>query len=452
MADMAISRDIFRAYDVRGTYPDEIDADTVRMVANAAVRYLRGRTLVVGEDGRLSSPELRAAVIDGITRAGCDVRYIGKCTTPLFYYAVAELGVDGGIIVTASHNPSEYNGLKIVARDAVPLGMGSGLEIIADLAAEPMRSIGVASSVSDASDITAAYVRFLIHESGIKPGDIPFTVVVDAGNGVAGVTLKPLCDQLRIPIIPLRFRIDGSFPERSPDPARPNALADLSRVVVREGALLGVAFDGDADRLAVVDEKGNLVSAQHILALLWHSAKRWWHAPKVVYDLRFSRTVRDMFGRRGVRSMVGHTNISNTMRHEDAELGGETSGHYYFRAIQYMESSELAMLLLIKELARNSRHLSELVAPFMHTAYSGELTIPLSGMAQTLALIRTLQTRYHDGKQDDLDGLTVEYSNWWFNVRPSNTEPVIRLVVEANDRALMEEKIRELKTLVGPTG
>lgn len=447
--DMAISSDIFKAYDVRGVYPSEINADVAQLIAGASVQFLRARNIIVGEDGRLSSTELRAAVIEGANRAGCDVRYIGRCTTPLFYFAVNELGADGGIMITASHNPPEYNGLKIVGRSAVPIGLNNGLEIIRELARKGTENIVSAGRVVEDASIAGQYIRFLIKESGVKPGSIISPIVVDAGNGVAGITIQPLCEQLRIPFVPLRFRIDGSFSERSPDPSQPGALADLTRIIQCEQVILGLAFDGDADRLAVLDERGQLISAQFILVLLWHNASRWWHRPKVVYDLRFSRAVKQIFGKHGARSMAGHTNISNAMNYENATMGAEMSGHYYFRATNGMESPELAALKLIKHVQHGKKPLSELVAPLVKYAYFGEINIPLERMAQAFMFIDLLRSKYKDGKQDMLDGLTVEYPGWWFNIRPSNTEPVMRLVIEAINKELMEEKTNEIKAIVG---
>jgi phosphomannomutase len=447
MENMAISQDIFKEYDVRGIYPHEVNADTARLVGSATVRYLRGRTLVVGEDGRTSSPVLAQAVVEGIISSGCNVHYIGKCTTPLFYFVVHEMQADGGIMVTASHNPREYNGFKIVGRDTIPIGLGNGLEVIAELAEhEPANIAPSGNMISDTGSIER-YVTFLIHEAGLRPGTISLPIIVDAGNGVAGLTMAPLLQKLRIPVIPMRFQIDGTFPARSPDPSLAGALTDLTDLVMRERAAMGFAFDGDADRLVVIDEWGKFVSAQYILALLWQSARSWWHAPKVVHDLRFSRIVRQAFGKHGIRSMAGHTNVSNMMRYQHADFGGETSGHFYFKSMQYMESSELAALELLRYVQKSKKPLSELVEPLLSPAYSGEITLPMAGMPQVLALIRALKEKYHDGTQDELDGLTIEYSGWWFNVRASHTEPVMRLVVEAVDVELMNEKIREIQTL-----
>lgn len=444
---MAISSDIFRAYDVRGIYPSEINADVAKLIANASVRFLRARTIVVGEDGRSSSTELRASVVNSVINAGCDVLSIRQCTTPLFYYAVKELNADGGIMITASHNPPEYNGMKIVSRGSVPIGLKNGLGTIRELSIENAKPSGPAGRVIESSFIREKYIGFLVRESGIKPGSIVSPIAVDAGNGMAGVTIGPLCERLNIHLIPLRFRVDGSFSERSPDPSQKGALYDLAHAIQREQAMLGFAFDGDADRLVVVDEHGQLVPAQYILALLWHDASKWWRKPKVVYDLRFSRAVRQIFGKHGVRSMVGHTNISNMMNYKHALIGGETSGHYYFGAMNGMESSELAALKLIRHIQQSGKPLSEIVSPLMKYYYSGEISISLNGMAQMLILFNSLRSKYKDGVQDTLDGLTVEYPNWWFNIRQSSTEPIARLVVEAVNKDLMEEKIREIRVL-----
>lgn len=431
--------DIFRAYDIRGIYPSELNEEIAQKVGSATARFLDAKTLVVGEDGRTSSPELAKAVIDGITSAGCDVLYIGQCSTPLFYFASKNLG---GIMITASHNPPEYNGLKIVDKDGNPIAGDCFDEIkeLMDKSVEESRNKG---KIIEKLEIRDEYVDFLIKTSGVEAGDIKFKVVVDAGNGMAGAVIKPLFERLKIDYTPLYFDIDGSFPNRPPDPAKEGALDLLKETVISEKAGLGIAFDGDADRIAFVDEKGNDVPAQFILALLWLNEK---DKPRVVYDLRFSRAVKDILGERGFRSKVGHTFISHMMRKVNAEIGGETSGHFYFKEANYNESSGLAVLKLLKFLQKSGKSLSELVATFKEYYYSGEISIETSDMSKAEVIIESLQKKYSDGACDKFDGLTIEYKEWWFNLRPSNTEPVLRLVVEAETKELMDEKVDEIKS------
>lgn len=429
---------IFRAYDIRGIYPEEINTDIGKRVGNAVARYLKAKTIVVGEDGRIGSPELRQAVIGGITSAGADVIYIGQCTTPLFYFAVKQTVADGGIMVTASHNPAEYNGLKITEAGGVPLGIDEGLLEVKELANNFVEAVNK-GKVTDNKGLKDQYIDFLIKNSGIKPGVIKNKMIVDTGNGMGSLIIPPLFDKLRIDYTPLNFEIDGKFPNRSPDPAHQGALDQLKKEVVEQKADLGIAFDGDADRLAVVDEKGDWIPAQFILALLWQAKP-----VKTVYDSRFSKAVREFIGSYGIRSMVGHTHVAGTMRHSSAELGGETSGHFFFKDMNYTESAALAALKLMHFVQENKKPLSELVKPLNKYFYSGEVATEMKDIKKSEGIIKVLKEKYSDGKQDIFDGLTVEYPEWWFNVRPSNTEPLLRLVVEANTEELMEEKKKEL--------
>lgn len=437
---------IFKAYDVRGIYPEEINTDIAKRVGNAVARYLKAKTLIVGEDGRIGSPELRQAVIEGIIAAGADVVYVGQCTTPLFYFAVKQTGADGGVMMTASHNPSEYNGLKITKAGGIPLGIDEGLLDVKDLANDFVEAVNRGTIINN-KELKGQYIDFLIKNSNIEPGAIRRKVVVDTGNGMASIIIKPLFDKLKIDYVPLNFEIDGRFPNRSPDPIHPGALNQLEKKVVECRADLGIAFDGDADRMIVLDEKSEIISAQYILALLWESAG----GPRVVYDSRFSKSLKELFGERGTRSMVGHTNVSNMMRRVLADLGGETSGHFFFKEMNYTESAILAVLKLLKFLEKNSEPISRLITPLRKYFYSGEIMMEINNTGESGKMMEALGQKYSDSKQDKFDGLTVEYPNWWFNIRPSNTEPVVRLVVEADKEELLEEKIKELENEIKNT-
>ncbi len=429
---------IFRAYDVRGIYPEEINIDVAKRVGNSVARFLQAKTIVVGEDGRTSSPELRQAVVEGITSTGASVIYIGQCTTPLFYFGVKDSGADGGIMITASHNPPKYNGLKITSRGGTPLGVEQGLLEVKDLMSDYLES-EKRGSVTDKPEMKEKYIDFLTQTSTIEPGMVSLKIVVDTGNGVGSIVMKPLLEKLQVSYTPLNFEIDGEFSGRSPDPATPGTMDKLKRAVVEMDADMGIAFDGDADRLAVIDEKGNWVPAQFVLALLWKE-----EPTKVVYDSRFSKSVKEFLGKDGVRSRVGHTNIVDMMSRVDADLGGETSGHFFFKKMNYTESAALAALKLINLVQKSGIPLSELVKPLDRYFYSGEMAVEIKDMKNSDGIISQLKEKYSDRKQDEFDGLTVEYDNWWFNVRPSNTEPLFRLVVEADVKELMEEKKKEL--------
>ncbi|OGN03931.1 MAG: hypothetical protein A2746_01845 [Candidatus Yanofskybacteria bacterium RIFCSPHIGHO2_01_FULL_44_22] len=435
---------IFKSYDVRGIYPSQINEDAAKRIGNAVAGFLTAKTLVIGEDGRSSSPQLRQAVVEGVTVAGCDVIYIGQCTTPAFYYAIKRLEADGGIMITASHNPAEYNGLKIMKKNAAPVDRNSGLQKIKELAAGEIFIAEHEGRFNHRTDMLNNYVDFLINVSGVKPG-LNLKIIADAGNGVSSLVIAPLFDKLKINYAKLFFDIDGSFPNRSPDPARNNGLETLAAEVKKQKADMGLAFDGDADRLAVVDEKGEFVPAQYILAILWQNGGKTVRKHKVVYDLRFSRAVKEFFGDSGIRSVVGHSYLAGKMRETDALVGGETSGHFFFRETNYNESAALAALKLIKILQESGGKLSELIQPFKQGYYSGEINIAVNNPARPGEIIGVLKNKYKDEKIDELDGLTVENSDWWFNIRQSNTEPAMRLVVEANTEALVEAKIAEIK-------
>ena len=433
--------DIFRAYDVRGIYPEEINTQVALKVANAACRYLKARRIIVAHDVRESSPELASAVLDGATIAGAEVTYIGHSTTPLFYYAVKESGADGGIMITASHNPKEYNGLKIVGKGASPIGFETGLNDIKSLYREPLAEAETSGLVHEDDDLRKAYTDFLREQIKFSKD---LNVVIDAGNGSAVFVIKPLLSHIQFNIHQLFFEPNGKFPGRGPDPTKDGALQELQKKVTETGSDIGFAFDGDGDRLVVVNEKGEIISPQFILALLWEAKGKG----KVVYDLRFSRSVKELFGDSGVKSKVGHSYICQAMVKEKADIGGETSGHFFFKEMNYTESSVLAMIALLNYISASGKKISELVAPLQKYAGSGEINISIESKEKATSILSKLKEDYKDGKIDELDGVTVEYEDWWFNIRPSNTEPLMRLVIEANNKELLDQKVGELKKLI----
>lgn len=436
---------IFRAYDVRGIYPQEINTDIAKRVGNAVVRYLEAhstdfgqtKTIIVGEDGRIGSPELRRAVIEGITSAGTGVVYIGRCTTPLFYFAVNRLHADGGIMITASHNPAQYNGFKFVGLGSVPIAADSGLFEIEKLSADYVIA-DKCGGVKEANPVND-YVDEVIKRAGGFRNNLK--VVIDASNGITSVTSKPLLDKLGISFIPLNFDIDGSFPNHSPDISKEENLQQLRKSVLDNGADLGLAFDGDGDRVVFIDKSGAYVRPDYILALLFKNSSSFFKKPKVVYDLRFTKSVREYFGSNGLRSKVGYTFIKKIMRETGADLGAELAGHFYLKDMNYSEAASLIMLRVLKIINREKKSLGELVKPWQKYFNSGEINIDAARGSEKIS---GLKAKYSDGKTDELDGLTVEYGNWWFNIRHSNTQPIIRLVVEADTKELMDQKVSEL--------
>lgn len=441
---------IFKAYDIRGIYPDEINKEIAYKIGFATVKFLQTKNpgkklnLVVGEDARLASPTLRGAIIDALTKAGANVYYIGFCTSPLFNFSVNKSKADGGIMVTSSHNPPQYGGLKIVGFDDIPISRGTGLEEIEKIVEGDTLIVSKVGTVEEVTFLPD-YIDFIMRESGLNASKIQnIRVVIDASNGMASIVLKPLMDKIKLHYIPLYFNIDCRFPNHSSDISKEENLADLKKKVVEEGADFGVAFDGDADRIFFVDKKGNKIRSDHVLALLFEDSKGFWSKPKVVYDLRYSKEVREIFGTEAIRSKVGYINVRKAMVESGSDLGGELAGHFFFKKIGYEQSTALVFLKMLKILSQSNKSIAELIKPFQKYYNSGETNIEIRSEEQGVMILKKLKEKYKDSKIDELDGVTVEYQDWWFNLRLSNTEPIIRLVVEADTKELMEEKVKKL--------
>jgi phosphomannomutase len=438
-----VKPEIFRAYDVRGIYPDDLDMESAYTIANATARYLRAKTMVVGEDGRISSPQLSSASMKGITDAGCNAIYIGRCTSPVFYFAVNHLGADGGVMITASHNPAKYNGMKIVREKGEPIGIFKGLDQVRTIAlggAIVQPEVGQIREDKSAMEAYLDKITNIAKAQGLKYSG---KIVVDSGNGAAVTEMKPLLERFHMDYIPQFFDIDGRFPNRDPDTTKLEALEPLRKTVLERSASFGCAFDGDADRFAVVDEKGQVVPAQYIAALLWQMDGS---KDRIAYDFRFSRSTKELFGPLGIPSRVGHTNVANLMKEKDAVFGAEMSGHFFFKDLNFDESSGLAFLKLVKILEETKKPLSELIAPYRKYYFVSENAYVDSIIAGAEKL-KEFKLKYANGKQYELDGLTVEYEEWWFNIRPSNTEPILRITVEATTQALLDDKKKEILEL-----
>ena len=452
---------IFRAYDIRGIYPDELNEETASRIAGATVKFLQAHStssgqakkIVIGEDARVSSPALTKAVLEGATKAGCDVIHIGQCTTPLFYFSVNNLDVDGGIMVTASHNPPEYNGLKIVGEKSRPISEDTGLKEIEKLILDTRTCTDLKQTDTDSGTIKELslkneYIEFLFNESKNIPDSVKeLKIVVDASNGMTPLVLNDFLPKTKLNISPLYFDIDGTFPNHLSDTSREENMKDLKNKVLSEKADVGIAFDGDGDRMAVVDEKGNVVRADMIAALIYG---HFYKGERVVYDSRFSRSVKDFFGMNGVISRTGHSFSKREMKQNDASFGGELSGHFFFKEMNYADAAILAMLRLVEILTKENKPISQLVTPFKKYFNSGEINIPLPITNQheytnlQINILENLKNKYSDGKQSFLDGITVNYPSWWFNARFSNTESLVRVVVEADSKEFMESKKEEL--------
>ncbi len=431
---------IFKAYDIRGLYPTELDAPLARRIGNALARLLEAKKLVVGQDMRVHSPELADAVCEGIRDAGCDALRIGLASTPMTYYAIGSLDCDGGLVVTASHNPGEYNGMKLCRRGAVPISGDTGIADLERMCAEPPTAPVERRGEVEELDLMGPYAQ---HVAGFAALEGSVEVAIDAANGMAGHTLPAILE--RVPQIrahTLYMEPDGSFPNHEANPLKEENLDPVRELVLSTGARVGVGFDGDADRCCFVDEKGQTVSADLMTALLAREFLSRHPGSPIVYDLRSSWVVKEEVARAGgepVRDRVGHSFIKKTMRERGAVFGGELSGHFYFRDNYTCDSGVIAMLSALNVLDRGgSRPISEQVADLRRYHSTGEINFRYADKQAMLDMIGSLKARYSEGRQDELDGITVEFGElgetdwWWFNVRMSNTEPLLRLNLEAS--------------------
>jgi len=445
---------IFKAYDVRGIYPDQIDESMAEKIGRVYRSVLddddlaAGPRVVVSRDMRSHSPGIAAALIEGLRDSGLDVVDIGLATTPTNYFAVGHLGTAGGIQVTASHNPARYNGLKFSRREARPVSGDSGIPLLEQkVASGDLPKADRRGSLTHAevfADYTAHVLSFLRRPEGAPR----LKVVVDAANGM-GTLYKPILEAMGIELVPLYFELDGSFPNHEANPLKEENLADLMAAVHRENADLGVSFDGDADRAAFVDERGTAVGSDLITALIAGDMLEHNPGKAVVYDLRSSRAVAEYIREKGgepVRERVGHSFIKATLRRRDGIFGGELAGHYYFRANYFADCAVLAVVEILNLLWKEGKSLSQIVEPLLRYAKSPEINFEVEDKQ---GKIEALAGRYADGRIDYLDGITVTYPTWWFNVRPSNTEPYLRLVLEAADAEELASRRAELEELLG---
>jgi phosphomannomutase len=447
---------IFKAYDIRGRVPAELDAHLARRIGNAFARFLGARRLLVGRDMRTHSPELSAAVIEGIRAAGCDVLDIGLASTPMTYFAIGSQPCDGGLCVTASHNPGEYNGMKLCREGARPVSAADGILEIERLCREPEPPPAAMRGRIQRAELLEAYAE---HVAGFARMPARVRIAIDAASGMAGHTLPPILRRLaQVEAECLLMEPDGRFPVHEANPLKEENL-ELVRTLVREGrAQLGVGFDGDADRCCFVDETGRTVPGDLMTALLARELLSRHPGVAVVYDLRSSWVVKEEIARAGgrpIRDRVGHSFIKATMRREGALFGGELSGHFYFAENFTADSGEIAMvsaLNVISAEAGRGRSFSQAVGDLRRYHATGEIDFRVQDKA---AAIERVRERFADGKQDQLDGITIEYGDlgdrswWWFNLRPSNTEPFLRLNLEAR---LPEERDRRRDELVALLG
>jgi phosphomannomutase len=432
---------VFKAYDVRGIYPDELDEAGAHAIGTAYVEEFEPRRIAVGRDMRLSSPSMADAVMRGAAEAGSDVVDLGLVGTEMVYFAVGELGLDGGIAVTASHNPKEYTGMKIVRRGALPVGGDSGLLEIRTRAMSSARHESRPAGTITQEDIWSRFVERVLSFIDVDAVE-PLRIVIDAANGMGGVMLPPVLERLPVGAVRCFFEPDGSFPNHEPNPLLPENREFIMRKVVEEGADLGVAFDGDADRCFFVDDTGEFVPGDFVTALLADAILEKEPGAKILYDVRASWAVPETIERAGgspLVNRVGHAFFKHRMREEGAAFGGEVSGHYYFRDFSQADSGVIPFLLMLELISKRGHKLSEILGPFRERYFiTGELNTPVSDVALKL---QELKEQFGgEGQVSHLDGLSVDADDWHMNVRPSNTEPLLRLNLEALSPELMERK------------
>ncbi len=439
----------FKAYDVRGLHPQQLDEEGAYAIGRAFAEQFEPERIAVGRDMRVSSPAMAAAAIEGAADAGVEVLDLGLVGTEMVYYAVGELGLDGGICVTASHNPKEYTGMKIVRGGALPVGGESGLFDVRD------RALALVAQSHKGSNRRGAVVQ-----QDVWPGFVdkvlsfidvealkPLRVVIDAANGMAGAMLPPVLERLPIDAVRCYFDPDGTFPNHEPNPLLPENREFIVAKTRAEGADLGVAYDGDADRCFFVDDTGEFVPGDFVTALLAELILEQSPGQKVLYDVRASRAVPETIERAGgvaLINRVGHAYIKHRMREEDAVFAGEVSAHYYFRDFSQADSGVVPFLLMLELISKRGRKLSELLEPYRSRYFiTGEINTPVADVPAKLA---ELEERYAaaGGRITHLDGISVDFDDWHFNVRPSNTEPLLRLNLEALSGPLLEEKRDEV--------
>ena len=445
---------IFKAYDVRGTYPDQIDESIVRKIGLAFHKVLDaadqppGSEVIVSRDMRSHGEPLTAALIDGLRSSGLNVCYIGLATTPMNYFAIGNLGAAGGVQVTASHNPARYNGLKFSRRGAQPVSGDHGIPLLETEASGGDQPEAETRGELRELDIFEDYGRHVLSFLKHQPEARRLKVAIDAANGMGSIYL-PILEQMDIDIVPLYFELDGTFPNHEANPLKMENLEDVGELVRTSGADLGISFDGDADRAAFLDEKGRPIGSDIVTALIAGELLARQPGKHVLFDLRSSRAVAEYIEECGgipVRERVGHSFMKATLREKDGLFGGELAGHYYFRDNYFADSALMAVVEILNLVHAKGQPMSEIAAPLLRYSKSPEINFEVEDKQGKMD---ELGQRYSDGQIDHLDGITVQYDDWWFNVRPSNTEPYLRLVLEAKDDEELARRQAELFEILG---
>jgi phosphomannomutase len=429
---------IFKAYDVRGTYPDQLNEEAAHAIGGAVVAHLGVSEVAVARDMRVSGPALEAELIRGMVEQGANVTDLGLCSTDELYFAVGKYGYQAGVMVSASHNPAKYNGFKFCRENAISISSETGLNEIRDIALKgplPPKATQCTVHTRDVLEAFAQHVLSFIDRSKVRP----LHLCIDAGNGMAGLVVPAVFKYLPCKITPLYFELDGRFPNHQASPLEPENMVDVQRAVREQHADMGVAFDGDADRMFITDEHGELVGGDMVAALVAKSLLARNPGATILCNLICSRSVQEVvesMGGKYIRTRVGHSFIKAVMRENNAIFGGEHSGHFYFRDNFYADSGLIALVMVLELVSQENKPVSELVRSLSTRVRSGEIN---SEVRDIPGRLKALAEHFKNGKQDHLDGLTVGYKDWWFNVRASNTEPLLRLNVEGDTRELMEK-------------
>ena len=449
---MRFNPEVFKAYDVRGLYPQEVSEDLFRQLGRAFVAFLGPGRYAVTRDMRVSSPSLTEAFIEGGVSQGGHIIDYGLAGTDQMYFAVAADGLDGGAQITASHNSKQYNGCKLVRKDAFPLSGESGIkemkQMILDDDIPPAEGTPGSRDRGEMLDRYVGHVMTFIDEDVIKP----FNVVLDAGSGVAGFVAPPMFDQLPCKTTRLCFEVDGTFPNHEANPLIEANRRDITERVIAEGADIGIAWDGDADRCFFIDGSGEFIAGDFITALLAESFLMKFPGQTIIYDVRASYAVKDIVARysgRALMNRVGHAFIKRRMREEDAIFGGEVTGHYYFRENFYADNGFIPALLILELMSQKGKSLRDLLQPLREKYFiSGEINTSLASMDEAAGKIDRLAREYAHGNVYFLDGISVEFDDWHFNVRPSNTEPLLRLNLEGLTHEIMEKRRDEVLSII----
>lgn len=443
---------MFKAYDIRGIYPDQFDEDAAYRIARAYAQKMKPKLTVVGHDMRTSGPALLGPVMQGIMDEGGDVINIGLTTTPMYYYSVCVLDADAGIQITASHNPEQYNGVKLVGPKAIPaIDYVSNSELYDIANSGDFPKPAQTGKVRETLYMVDRYVRDVLAAGGVKDFG-GMKLAVDDGNGMDGIVLPRLFMNTNCEVYPLFWNLDGRFPNHEANPLKEETLSYLKDTVKSFGIQLGVAYDGDGDRAGFVDENGKHISGDIVTAILAKEMLKERPGATIIYDVRSSRAVPEEIEKAGGKPLmwkVGHAFIKAKMRETGAYFGGELSCHYYYDKFHITDNGDLTMLTMIRTLLSEGKTLSELAKPIMRYFHSPEINFQVTNIPDILAKVKS---HYQDGKVTELDGLRVDYPDWWFNLRPSQTEPLLRLNVEADTKENMRQKIKDIEELIGAKG